>query len=74
MQSALRTLRETLALGNVSCLPQQFNQDNRLYCALQPAFSNTLFRRGNWPSFVFSQAVMAQNSSTQDLGHLGEPW
>jgi hypothetical protein len=45
MQSALRALRETLALGNVSCPRQQFNQDNRLYCALQAAFPNILFRR-----------------------------
>jgi len=45
MQSALRALRGTVALGNVSCPRQQFNQDNRLYCALQAAFPNILFRR-----------------------------
>src|ERR1700686_224734 len=58
MQSARRVLRETVALSNVSCPRQQFNQDNRLCCALQPASPNILFRielcGRNQPSFVFS--------------------
>ena len=58
MQSARRALRETQTLGNVSCLQQQFDQDNRLCCALQPASPNIPFRielcGGNQPSFVFS--------------------
>src|ERR1700675_508273 len=59
MQSALRALRGTVALGNVSCPRQQFNQDNRLYCPLQLAFPNILFRLLNCvvvsAFFVFSQ-------------------
>ena len=44
MQSARRAPREMQTPGNVSCPQQQFDQDNRLCCALQPAFPNILFR------------------------------